>query len=98
LFLNQIQKYGIPHITYVVVVGGLGDSFVTPWTASHQAPLSMGFPRQKYCSGLPCPPPGDLPNPGIELRSPTLQVDSFPTEPPGKPRHIIYGTPQTEVL
>ena len=45
-------------------------------------PLSMGFSRQEYCSGLPCPPPGDLPNLGIEPRSPALQVDS---EPPGKP-------------
>ena len=47
-----------------------------------------GFSRQEYWSGLPCPPPGDLPSPGIELRSPTLQVDSLPSEPPGKPMHI----------
>ena len=44
-----------------------------------------GFSRQKYWSGLPCPPPGDLPNPGLEPRSPTLQVDSLPSEPTGKP-------------
>ena len=44
--------------------------FVTPWTVAHQAPLSMGFSRQEYWSGLPCPPSGDLPNPGIESRSP----------------------------
>ena len=43
--------------------------FVTPWTVAHQAPLSMGFSRQEYWSGLPCPPPGELPNPGIELLS-----------------------------
>ena len=43
--------------------------FVTPWTAAHQAPLSMGFPRQEYRSGLPCPPPGDLPDPEIKLKS-----------------------------
>ena len=43
--------------------------FVTPWTVAHQFPLSVGFPRQEYWSGLPCPPPGDLPNPGIELAS-----------------------------
>ena len=42
---------------------------VTPWTVAHQAPLSMGFSRQEYWSGLPCPPPGDFPNPGIELAS-----------------------------
>ena len=47
-----------------------------------QAPLSMGFSRQEYCSGLLCPPPGDLPNPGIEPRSPALQADSLPSEPP----------------
>ena len=46
------------------------DLFVTPWTVAHQAPLSMGFPRQEYRSGLPCPPPGDLLNPGIESISP----------------------------
>ena len=40
--------------------------FTTPWTVAHQAPLSMGFSRQEYWSGLPCPPPGDLPNPGIK--------------------------------
>ena len=44
-----------------------------------------GFSRQEYWSGLPCPPPGDLPNPGIKPRSPALQADSLPTEPPGKP-------------
>ena len=44
--------------------------FVTPWTVARQAPLSMGFSRQEYWSGLPCPPPGDLPDPGIEPVSP----------------------------
>ena len=53
----------------------LSDSFVTPWTAAHQAPLSMGFPRQAYWSGLPFPSPGDLPDPGIDPESPALQVD-----------------------
>ena len=42
----------------------------TPWTVACQAPLSMGFSRQEYCSGLPCPPPGDLPDPGIQPASP----------------------------
>ena len=45
--------------------------FETLWTIAHHAPLSMGFSRQEYCSGLPCPPPGDLPDPGIEPVSPT---------------------------
>ena len=59
--------------------------FVTPWTVAHQAPLSMGFSRQGYWSGLPFPSPGDLPDPGIETRSPALQADSLRSEPPGKP-------------
>ena len=44
--------------------------FATQWTIAHQAPLSMGFSRQEYCSGLPCPPPGDLPDPAMEPTSP----------------------------
>ena len=48
-----------------------------------------GFSRQEYWSGLPCPPPGDIPNPRIEPRSPTLQVDSLPAELPGKPKETI---------
>ena len=50
-----------------------------------QTPLSMGFSRQEYWSVLPCPPPGDLPNPGIEPRSLALQAGSLLSEPPGKP-------------
>ena len=59
--------------------------FGTPWTIVCQAPLSVEFSRPEYWSGLPFPSPGDLPNPGIELQSPTLQADSLPSEPPGKP-------------
>ena len=59
--------------------------FATPWTVAHQAPPSMGFSRQEYWSGLPFPSPGDLPNPGIEPRSPTLQADALTSAPPGKP-------------
>ena len=51
--------------------------FATPWTVAHQAPLSMGFPRQEYWSGLPFPSPGDLPDPGIEPRSPALEADTL---------------------
>ena len=58
--------------------------FATPWSVAHQAPLSMKFSRQEYWSGLPCPPPGDAPNWGIEPRSPTLQADSLPFELPRK--------------
>ena len=56
----------------------------TPWTVAHQAPPSMGFSRQEYWSGLPFPSPGDLPDPGIEPRSPTLRADALTSEPPGK--------------
>ena len=59
--------------------------FVTLWTVARQAPLSMGFSRPEYWSRLPCPSPGDLPDPGTEPRSPTLQADSFLPEPPGSP-------------
>ena len=59
--------------------------FTTPWTAASQAPPSMGFSKQEYWSGVPFSSPGDLPDPGIEPRSPSLQVDTLPAKPPGKP-------------
>ena len=59
--------------------------FATPWTVACQAPLSLGFPRQEYWSGLPFPSPGDLPCPGIKPASPSLAGGFFTTEPPGKP-------------
>ena len=58
---------------------------MTPWTVACQAPLSIEFSRQEYWSWLPFPPPGDHPFPGIEPPSPVLQVNSLPTEPPGRP-------------
>ena len=64
---------------------------VTPWTVACQAPLSMGFSRQEYWSRLPCPPPGDLPDPGIKPRSLTLlhwQTGSLPLVPPRKPQGL----------
>ena len=63
----------------------------TLWTVAHQVPLSMGFSRQEYWSGLPCPSPGDLPNPGIQpmsFMSPALAGRFFTTNPHGKP--LIY--------
>ena len=66
--------------------------FGTLWTVARQGLLSMGFSRQEYWSGLPCPPPGVLPNLGNEptsLVSPALQEDSLPTEPPGKPVSLV---------
>ena len=62
--------------------------FATPWIVAHQAPPSMGFSRQKCWSGLLFPSPGDILDPGIEPKSPTLQADALQSEPPGKP---IYG-------
>ena len=71
--------------------------FAIPWTVAHQAPLSMGFSRQEYWSGLPCPPPGDLPDPGIKLLSPVapaLQEDSLPLSHRGSPLLLeVRGTP-----
>ena len=58
--------------------------FATPWTVAYQVPLSMGFSRQGYWSGLPFASPGDLPNTGIEPGPPALQADALPSEPPGK--------------
>ena len=55
--------------------------FTIPWTVTYQPPPSMEFSRQEYWSGLPFPSPGDLPNPGIEPRSPTFQADALPSEP-----------------
>ena len=58
--------------------------FVIPWTVAYKVPLSMGFSRQEYWSGLPFPAPGDLPDPGIETASPALSGRFFTNEPPGK--------------
>ena len=64
--------------------------FATPWTVYYQAPPSMGFSRQEYWSGLPFPSPGDLPDPGIEPRSPALLADALLSELPGKSlRHLL---------
>ena len=62
----------------------------TPWTVARQAPLSMGFSRQEYWSGQSFSSSGNLPNPGIKLKSPTLQADSLQSEPPGKPIPVLY--------
>ena len=62
------------------LVAKLCLTLATPWTVAPQAPLSMGFPRQEYWSGLSFPSLGDLPNRGIEPGSPALQADSLPTE------------------
>ena len=65
----------------------------TPWTVACQAPLSLGFSRQEYWSGLPFPSPGDLPNPGIEPGSPALQADSLLTELLLETANLLMGFP-----
>ena len=87
-----IHTYKFPH-TYMHKLllfshSVMSNSFVTPRTVAHRAPLSMGFPRQEYWSGLPFPSPGDLPVPGIEPGSPALASGFFTTEPTGRPTHI----------
>ena len=67
-----------PHGLYVALFG-------TPWTVAYEVPPSVGFSRQEYWSGLPFLSPGDLPDPGIDPRSPALQADTLTSEPPGKP-------------
>ena len=66
----------------------MSDSFATPWTVARQAPLSMEFPREEYWSGLPFPPPGDLPNPEIQLKSLALAGEFVTT---GKPKWDKIG-------
>ena len=68
----------------VVLVTQLVQLFVTPWTVAYHVPLSMGFPGQEYWSGLQFSLPWNLPDPGIEPWSPTLQADSLPSKVPGK--------------
>ena len=74
--------------------------FATPWTVAYQAPPSMGFSWQECWSGLPFPSPGDLPDPGIEPGSPTLQADALLSEPPGITQTSLKGnkTKQNKTL
>ena len=73
----QILKKAVCALSHSVV----SDTLVTPWTVAHQAPLSMGFPRQEYWSRVPLPSPGDLSDPGIEPKSPALADSFFTPEP-----------------
>ena len=70
----------------------ISDSLQPHGVQPTRLPCPWGFSRQEYWSRLPCPLPGDLPNPGIEPKSPALQEDSLPTETPGKPQFIYSGT------
>ena len=84
LFVHSLGNKAWIFIYFIIVVVFL--TLATPRTVAHQAPLSMGFSRQQYWSGLPCPPPGDLPDPRIK---PSLQVDSLPLSHQGNPNFIL---------
>ena len=85
----MIKEAGIFQTTYSLKVKmkllSLARLFATPWTVVYQASPSMGFSSQEYWSGLPFPSPGDLPDPGVELGSPTLEADALTSELSGKP-------------
>ena len=81
---SEIRLYFVCEILFHVRL------FVTPWTVAYQAPPSMEFSRQEYWSGLPFPSPGDLCDSRIEPRSPALQADTLPSEPPGKAYYYYY--------
>ena len=77
------------------------DSFETPWTVAHQAPLSMGFPRQEHWSGLPFSPPGDRPHPEMESRLLHWQADSLTLSHLGSPyttRNIVIALVRTKIF
>ena len=85
MFLSTIQQSESTVKEKVLVISCIQ---LFPWTVAHQTPLSMGFSRQEYWSGLPFPSPGDLPNPEIEPRSPASQADSLLSESPGLTIHV----------
>ena len=85
--IEHLEDYRKKYNPYICMYAGVLSHvwlFVTPWTVANQTLLSMEFSRQEYWSGLLCPPPGDLPNPGIEPTSPAL-AGKFFTAPPVKP-------------
>ena len=87
-----IYKLGVNRVLHVSMHAQSRQSCPTLWTVAHQAPLSIGFSRQEYWNGLPCPPPGDLPDPGIKPESsasPALQVDSLPLGHGEKPNRVL---------
>ena len=85
LFSSSPPVFYVCTSTPGLKIGSSAWCAATPWTVAHQACPSVGFSRQESWSGLPSPPPGDLPNPGIEPRTLALQADSLLSEPPGKP-------------
>ena len=83
-FFPELMKVKVKSLSHVQL-------FATPRTVAYQDPPSMGFSRHGYWSGLTFLSPGDLPNPGIKPRSPALQTDALPSEPPGKPYLIFFS-------
>ena len=88
----QDNENGTSPLWCVLSCSVISNSLGAPWTAAHQVPLSMGFPRKEYWSGLPFPSPGNLPDPGIEPGSHALQADSLPSEPPGELQDTGVGS------
>ena len=83
---NQRKKARVDYTFLLLFSHLVSDSSATPRAVARQAPLSMGFPRQKYWSGLPFPPPEDLSDTGIKSESPAWQVDSLPLSYLGSPK------------
>ena len=92
----QAYKSNPPIGSESVSCSVVSDS-ATPWTIACQASQSMEFSRQEYWSGLPCPSPGHLPNPGIRPGSPAWQADSLPSQSPGKPGNHLQSYCQTSI-
>ena len=83
---QRVPEYAHPArpVKGKTILAQLCPTLCHPMVCNHQAALSMGFSRQEHWTGLPCPPPEDLLDPGIKPGSPTLQADSSPSEPPRK--------------
>ena len=99
VFSHTFLAVCIPSVLPVCVCAKLLSHvclFATLWTVARHVPWSMGFSRQGYWSGLPCPSLGDLPDPGIQPSSPALQADSLPSEPPGRPLLSVLWWPKWE--
>ena len=97
VYTTDIDKHCESRLLYLSCGGLVAKSWqtlVTSWTVARQAPLSMGFSRQEYWNGLPFPPPGDLPDPGMEPGSPALQEDFLLTELRGEPWKSLFNAQQ----
>ena len=90
--ISEILKLFLKYVSYCLVLSHV-LLFETPWTVAHQTPLSMRFSRQEYWSGLPFSSLEDLFDPRIEPRSPALQANSLPSEPPRKPKNTGVDSP-----